>query len=313
MHHDGNVTCPTCDTPALDGDPRCGSCGAALTCGACGGRLGADGYCQACGRHQWPDHVEVDLGAAGAAISDRGRRHRRNEDAAALRRVPGARAVVGVVCDGVSSASRPDDAAHTAAEVAAAALVEALLAGADPVAASTDAASAASTAVVDLGTGHGDDPACTYVSAVVTDGAVAVGWLGDSRAYWLAGDDTGQALTEDDSWGAQMVARGAITAEEAAANRLANALTGWLGADAPGQPVHVATYTPAGPGAVLVCTDGLWNYLSDPAALAAVALPRLTTTPIDAARALVDHALDAGGHDNITVILVPYPVPDSQP
>jgi serine/threonine protein phosphatase PrpC len=56
---------------------------------------------------------------------------------------------------------------------------------------------------------------------------------------------------------------------------------------------------------VLVCTDGLWNYLPEPEQLAPVALAEANGSALGAARALVQHALDAGGHDNITVAVVP--------
>jgi serine/threonine protein phosphatase PrpC len=60
---------------------------------------------------------------------------------------------------------------------------------------------------------------------------------------------------------------------------------------------------------VLVCSDGLWNYVDAPDDLAALALPQAATEPMAAAARLVRTALDAGGHDNITAVLVPYPVP----
>ncbi len=84
----------------------------------------------------------------------------------------------------------------------------------------------------------------------------------------------------------------------------AHALVRWLGADAG----HKAADTPIhslrvrGPGVLLLCSDGLWNYLSDPVDLAAVAT---TADPRRAARDLVEFALRACGSDNITVALVP--------
>jgi serine/threonine protein phosphatase PrpC len=51
----------------------------------------------------------------------------------------------------------------------------------------------------------------------------------------------------------------------------------------------------------------LWNYLPDPAALAGRALPGASTDLLGTARTLVEFALEAGGHDNITVVLAPFP------
>jgi serine/threonine protein phosphatase PrpC len=60
-------------------------------------------------------------------------------------------------------------------------------------------------------------------------------------------------------------------------------------------------------GAVLLCSDGLWNYEQDAAALADRALPVALTDPLRAAGDLVKFAIDAGGSDNITVVLIPFP------
>jgi serine/threonine protein phosphatase PrpC len=66
------------------------------------------------------------------------------------------------------------------------------------------------------------------------------------------------------------------------------------------------TLHPRGRGALLLCTDGLWNYLPDAADLAAVALPELAEGgPMAAAEALTTLALDEGGRDNITVVVIP--------
>ncbi|MFC7743191.1 hypothetical protein ACFQXA_22845 [Nocardiopsis composta] len=56
----------------------------------------------------------------------------------------------------------------------------------------------------------------------------------------------------------------------------------------------------------MICTDGLWNYAPEPDGLAAV-LPGAHTDPIGAARAGVRFALDSGGRDNITVVVISVP------
>src|SRR5271170_5681721 len=80
----------------------------------------------------------------------------------------------------------------------------------------------------------------------------------------------------------------------------------------PGPPAaphpHVVRFEPPGPGVVLVCSDGLWNYRPDAAGLAELALPAALTDPLGAAAELVKFALDAGGMDNITVVLAPFPL-----
>jgi len=138
---------------------------------------------------------------------------------------------------------------------------------------------------------------------VVTDETITVGWVGDSRAYWLtAPPEKSACMTLDDAWAAQMVAAGHLTEEEAHNHRMAHVLMAWLGANAGKIEPHVATFRPEGPGVVVVCSDGLWNYVPEPEDLLAV-MPR-GVTPVEVARELVDVALRAGGHDNVTVVVV---------
>ena len=97
----------------------------------------------------------------------------------------------------------------------------------------------------------------------------------------------------------------------------AHVLTRWLGgeaadlADDPERAPHVERYTPPGAGALLICSDGLWNYMSEGADLAGLALPKALTDPLGAAADMVKFALDAGGADNITVVLIPYLGPET--
>src|SRR6201996_1107343 len=106
------------------------------------------------------DHEELDLGPV-AAVSDRGLRHERNEDAVALATVDTADgpAVISVVCDGVSSADRPDEASLAAATAAVQSLSAGAQAGTDPAASSEEAVAAARAAVDELADGSADTPA----------------------------------------------------------------------------------------------------------------------------------------------------------
>ena len=133
---------------------------------------------------------------------------------------------------------------------------------------------------------------------------MTVGWVGDSRAYWLA-ESSSARLTVDDTVAAQLVAAGMDEAEAAGVYH-AHALSSWIGADAGEVSPHVVTLEPDGPGLVLLCSDGLWNYLPEPADLTAK-LPD-SGAPLQIASELTAAALEAGGHDNITVVVIPYPV-----
>ncbi|MEX3099807.1 PP2C family serine/threonine-protein phosphatase [Streptomyces sp. ST1015] len=303
-------------------DPRAAA-EAALVCVACrAGRVDGDGYCENCG-HAQPrerDHMERESGPL-AAVSDRGLRHHRNEDAFAVGTAvlpDGAAASVAIVCDGVSSATRPDDASEAAARAAHDTVLAALPQGTHPQQALHDAIVAAARAVNALAdedggarehSPHQNAPACTIVGTVVTPGLLVVGWVGDSRAYWVPADRSTPAarLTEDDSWAAQMVAAGLMNEAEAYADERAHAITGWLGADAYELEPHTASFKPDRPGVVVVCTDGLWNYAEAAEEMARVLPLDAAARPLHSARVLVGHALDGGGHDNVTVAVVPFP------
>jgi serine/threonine protein phosphatase PrpC len=214
--------------------------------------------------------------------------------------------VAAVVCDGVSMSLAPQQASRTAADT----VLDMLLTSTAPAVERVEGAVlAAASAVATLGrAGDPHAPSCTLVCALARPGEITVGWIGDSRAYWLAPPDAAEParlVTTDHSWAAQMVAAGVI--DEAAAMRdpRAHAITRWLGAGGTAE-AEIATLRPTSRGVVLLCSDGLWNYLPDAADLAAVALPELADGgPIAAAEALTALALDAGGRDNITVVVIP--------
>ncbi|MGW6023924.1 protein phosphatase 2C domain-containing protein [Streptomyces sp. NPDC055099] len=291
-------------------------------CVACrSGRVDPDGYCENCG-HAQPrerDHMEQELDAV-AAVSDRGLRHHRNEDAFAISSTAlpdGSPAVVAIVCDGVSSATRPDEASLAASRAANESLLAALPLGTHPQQAMHDAILAASDAVNALAaeptqarehSPHQNAPACTLVGSIVAGGLLVVGWVGDSRAYWVPDDRSGPTarLTEDDSWAAQMVAAGLMNEAEAYADERAHAITGWLGADAYELEPHTASFKPDRAGVVVVCTDGLWNYAEAVEDMARAVPVDSAERPLHSAQVLVGHALDGGGHDNVTVAILPF-------
>ena len=272
--------------------------------------------------------MEEDLGQV-AGVSDRGLRHSRNEDAMhfAVADTDEGPVAVAIVCDGVSSAPRPDEASWSAVNAGITLLAEGAERGDDPAAISRTAVRAAGVALTELA-GPDGAPASTYVSAVVGQGQVTVCWLGDSRAYWLAAnapapagpndtiDITGgsRRVTRDDSLAEEIVAAGLATLEEAMASPQAHVITRWLGADLPEPEPHIEQFTPTGPGVLLLCSDGLWNYRPEAAELAAMAMPAALTRPLDAAADLAKFALDSGGLDNITVVIIPFPPhPDAVP
>jgi serine/threonine protein phosphatase PrpC len=321
--------CHDCGESVGATDSFCESCGAevaplSVSDGLSGGpraceicpvsHISADGYCESCGRkvRSGRDHQEIDLGIV-AGVTDRGLRHYRNEDAMALATVDAGNgpAVVAVVCDGVSTSAHSDRASLAAARAGADILLAAGRTGGDPLTASRAAIRAAADAVAGLAVPTGDLPSSTFVSAVLHSDAVTVCWLGDSRAYWLA-DRTSAAeqLTRDDSVAAEMVADGLLSEADALVSAQSHVVTRWIGADISDPAPHIVHFEPPGPGAVLLCSDGLWNYQPEPAKLAELALPAAIAGPLGAVRALVGFALEAGGMDNVTAVLAPFPPPE---
>lgn len=323
--------CPQCVATVRPLDRFCEECGAALVhqvavprlgiscdgpCSGCGNEtFDGDGYCTVCGqRRAEPDRDQVVLGPI-VLITDRGRVHVGNEDAAAAGVVgtdQGAGSVAPMavaVCDGVSTS----DDAHAAAVAAAHAGVREMLVGLAAVksvrASVLFGLSAAAAAAAAEGEGSANAPSCTYTAAAVVpnpDGTlqIAIGNVGDSRAYWLPGPPALPVrLTLDDSVAQELITGGAV-ADSAEVLRGAHTLTRWLGADAAATPwaqSSVQTLTVSGPGSLLLCSDGLWNYLPSAADIA-----RVYTGADPAARAcaLIEYALAAGGEDNITVAAI---------
>ncbi|MBO7690596.1 MAG: Stp1/IreP family PP2C-type Ser/Thr phosphatase [Clostridia bacterium] len=138
----------------------------------------------------------------------------------------------------------------------------------------------------------------TVVAAIMDEENIYVAHAGDSRAY-VVGKQTIRQLTRDHSVVQKMVENGEITEEEALRHPSKNLITRALGVD---ENLRVDfTEEPCGEkGMLLICTDGLTNYVSDEDIHKAILEGRHT----DFASALVDLANEHGGGDNITVVAV---------
>lgn len=294
--------CPACGEPIEDPAARfCENCGASLT-------ASADAQAPA-----WPGAppaaaCEEAIDSRLAMASDRGRRHPVNQDAGAVaRRADGA--VLLCVADGVSSA----DNAEGASAAAVAAALERFTEGPGEAPSAeaeartcVEAAAAAVLAVRRTGDDPDlDPPETTVVLAVVRGGEAGIAWVGDSRAYRLGGG-VETLLTRDDSWAWDAVARGAMSRDAAARDPRAHAITQCLGMPLDEIEVHaLSAALPAG-AALLLCTDGLWNYHDEPGALGEAYADALAGGR-DAAlvcRRLVAEANGMGGRDNITVAIL---------
>jgi PPM family protein phosphatase len=138
----------------------------------------------------------------------------------------------------------------------------------------------------------------TITAALLSDSGVAIGHVGDSRAYRLR-QGTLEQLTEDHSLVADLVRSGRLSPDEADTHPQRSVITRALGTD---PEVDVDTFTvPAEPGDVfLLCSDGLTTMVGDEEIVETIGK---ASTLEQATKALVKAANRAGGEDNITVVL----------
>jgi protein phosphatase len=205
---------------------------------------------------------------------------------------------VQVVADGVGGAAAGDVAAATTAYVVSA------LAAAHPTA---DAATLLRSAVAEAHTQlrHGvlADPdrtgmATTLTAALARHGQVTVAHVGDSRAYRLR-DGRLTRLTTDHTFVQTMVDAGRLTPDEARTHPYRSVVLRSVNAEeAPRPDVFRADLRPG--DRMLLCSDGLTDFVDEPTVRARLATPG---HPDDAAQALVDAALAAGGRDNVTCLV----------
>ncbi|MCV3214198.1 protein phosphatase 2C domain-containing protein [Plectonema radiosum NIES-515] len=307
------MQCPKCGISVLESDQFCEECGTSLTaigCEKCGAKSEAidnEGFCSVCGfRKEVQERLEITIDSHLAGVSDRGLRHHRNEDYLALQSVNNNTHIL-IVCDGVSSSSNPHIAAQTATESASTALITAIKQQENPQSAIKTAVAAALSSLCNIAYNksiNSEPPSTTIVAAVVQQNTATIGWLGDSRAYWISGNNS-QQLTKDHSWVSEVVAAGEMTQAEARKSPQANAITRWLGADAIDDAIPtIINFTIPSSGYLLLCSDGLWNYAEQPQKLANLIQQTSNTDAIAISQSLVEFARHSGGHDNITVALL---------
>ncbi len=143
----------------------------------------------------------------------------------------------------------------------------------------------------------------TLTAALLMGDMMTIAHVGDSRAYILYSDGIRETLTHDHTLVKRLEELGQITADEAAVHPQRNVLYRALGQ---GEPFHpdIATFPLPHSCHLLICSDGLWGVVPEKHLL------RLVNTagnPQQACQALTDAANNAGGPDNITVILVRLP------
>ncbi len=152
---------------------------------------------------------------------------------------------------------------------------------------------------------HDNDPkkssGTTLTAALILGRRLYVAHVGDSRAYLFSEDELA-LLTNDHSYVHRLQEAGQLTEEEAAVHPQRNMLYKAVGQ---GDDLDIDTFTKSlpGQGKLILCSDGLWGLVSDEHLAQVLSqdipLPVMTDE-------LVTMALKAGGHDNITAIIVNF-------
>jgi protein phosphatase len=140
----------------------------------------------------------------------------------------------------------------------------------------------------------------TVVTAWLRETHAIIGHVGDSRAYLVRSGEIRQ-LTTDHTLVNEQVRRGILSDSEARNHPSRNILTRAVGSH--GQVMVDITEEKLEPGDfLLLCSDGLYTMIDDPAILQIVT--RNAAEPDKACQSLIGAANDRGGEDNITVILL---------
>ena len=126
--------------------------------------------------------------------------------------------------------------------------------------------------------------------------------VGDSRAY-LYRDGQLHQITKDHTLVAEMVRSGAIRKDQAAGHHLRNVITNVVGGPTPGVKVEARAFQLQAGDCLLLCSDGLTEMVTNEAISATL---DADPVPESAARKLLTQANEAGGRDNITVLVARF-------
>jgi len=205
-----------------------------------------------------------------------------------------------VIADGMGGHDGGQEASHMAVETVRQ-VYECDFAG-DPQATLVAGLQAAHDAIQHFAAQHpqftGMGTTCTALAIV--DRELSFAHVGDSRLYLLRGDKLSR-LTRDHSYVSRLVETGIVRSEDAESHPQRHILTAALGSGHDITPHVPEQSVPLQEGDTLIlCTDGLWSVVGEQE-LARIAR---ASAPADACLTLVRAALDRGGPDNITVIVL---------
>ncbi|MHB8241138.1 MAG: Stp1/IreP family PP2C-type Ser/Thr phosphatase [Solirubrobacteraceae bacterium] len=225
------------------------------------------------------------------AGTDTGRQRRANEDSLL------ARSPLFVVADGMGGAQ----AGEVASRIAVEAFQPGLRDDSEPELALAELAQAANARIHELSHAHAEQAGMgtTLTAVYVGQEEVAIAHVGDSRAYCLR-DDELLRLTDDHSLVDELMRQGRLTPEEAVEHPQRSVITRALGPEGTVE-VDTRSFRARAGDVYLLCSDGLTTMISEQQ-IADV----LRAHPLlhDAGEALIAAANEAGGRDNVTVVLM---------
>ena len=225
------------------------------------------------------------------AGTDTGRQRRANEDSL-LTRSP-----LFVVADGMGGAQ----AGEVASRIAVEAFQHGLRDASEPEVAMAGLALAANSRIHERSHSHAEQAGMgtTLTAVYVGEEDVSIAHVGDSRAYCLRDGELAR-LTEDHSLVDELMRQGRLTPEEAVEHPQRSVITRALGPEGT-VDVDTRSFRARAGDVYLLCSDGLTTMVAEEQIAAILrSNPRLR----DAGEALIAAANEAGGRDNITVVLL---------
>jgi protein phosphatase len=224
------------------------------------------------------------------AATDTGRQRRANEDSLL------ARSPLFVVADGMGGAQAGEVASRLAVDV----FEEGLGDTAEPESVLAERAGAANSRIHELSHSNAEHAGMgtTLTAVYVAPEEIAIAHVGDSRAYRLRAGELVR-LTDDHSLVDELMRQGKITPEEAVDHPQRSVITRALGPE-PSVEVDTRSYLARAGDVYLLCSDGLTTMLPEERV---AEIMRRRQRLRDAGEALIAAANEAGGRDNITVVL----------
>lgn len=238
-------------------------------------------------------------------ITDKGKVRNENQDSFLIENCDKRRCVAAVICDGMGGAKAGDLASQLSGKAFVGKVYESVLstrmrpAGYKKLL--RESCDTANGVVYEYSRFDADynGMGTTLVGGVITRHRAYIVNVGDSRGYHLSRRGIKQ-ITRDHSYVQELVRSGAISEAEARIHPKKNIITRALGVDKSVECDYFELAVKPG-DAILLCSDGLSNMVTDDEMLAAY---RSCKTPEKISRALMDLALERGARDNVSVVLV---------